>query len=169
MSETRLLQLELQDRSLHALLLAVQKALSRSGYGDVQFLGRRRPRQKSRFGGHDLVCETVMGPNLHRTVVKVLRDSVRTRHLDELAGAVIRTGADSGIVVSPFPQTKEVARHLGSGRAARVHVVAGADMAEWFAGFGVGTTKDGRLDRQYFLDLEVAAEQVEEFLAKEGV
>ena len=160
------LQRELQACPLHVLLLATQRALSRSGYGDVQFLGRFRRRQKSRLGGHDIVCETVMGASVHHVVVKVLRDTVRVRHLDELAGTVQRTRADTGLVVSPYGMTKAAAQTIGGGGVPRFHVVAGADMAEWFANYGVGVKKDGTVDRLFFRHLEEAAGKMDAFLKK---
>lgn len=159
------LQYALRDSSLHALLLSVSKALSRSGYGDVQFLDRRLPRQKSRFGGHELVCETVIGPRSMRVIVKVLRDSVRIRHLDELAGAVTRMGADSGLIISPFGVTKTAARLLDSYGPIRVGVIDGESLAKWLRELGIGVRRDGSVDWAYFGNIEEMSNRVLSFIA----
>lgn len=154
----------LQECSLNSLLSTVSKALARSGYGDVQYLGRHYPRQKSRFGGHELICETVMGPNLHRVVVKVVRDTVRIRNLDELAGTVTRVEADAGLIVSPFPLTKRAASFLDCYGPVRTGVIAGESLAAWLTNLGIGVTPTGLVDWRYFGHVEEATDQVLSFL-----
>ena len=100
--------------SLHSLLMLTSKVLSRSGFGDVQLLDRRQSRQKSRFGGHELLCESSVGMFPTRVIVKVIQDSVRLRMLDELAGSVRRTNADMGLIVSPHHLTANASKHLAS-------------------------------------------------------
>src|SRR5690606_28594494 len=119
----------LRSSSLHALLIVVTKLLSRSGYGDVEVLDRRLERQKSRNGGHELQCITQIGNMPGKVIVKIVRDSVRTRMVDELAGAVLRTGADRGLIVSPFRLTKRAKESLGEYKAAKVDVVEGPMLA----------------------------------------
>jgi len=154
----------LRECSLSSLLSTVSKALARSGYGDVQYVGRHHPRQKSRYGGHELICETVMGPNLHRVVVKVVRDTVRIRNLDELAGTVTRVEADAGLIVSPFPVTKKAAFFLDSYGPVRTGVIAGDALATWLTRLGIGVTPDGAVDWSYFGHVEEATDQVLTFL-----
>ena len=89
-----------RSASLHATLLLTVQALSRSGFGEVQILDRRLPRQRSRLGGCELMCRAQLGTVPLAVAVKLVKDTVRTRMLDELAGAVDRTGADLGLLVS---------------------------------------------------------------------
>lgn len=62
----------LQRCSLHVLLMVVEQALARSGFGDVEILDRRRNKQKSRFGGHELSCRTRIGSLPATVLVKVV-------------------------------------------------------------------------------------------------
>src|SRR5579871_2191023 len=95
------LEYTLKNCSLHVLLMLTSRVLTRSGLGDAQILDRRHTKQKSRFGGHEILCETVVGDATYRTIVKVVNDTGRLRMLDELAGSVIRMKADRGILVTP--------------------------------------------------------------------
>lgn len=154
----------LQNSSLHALLLMVSKALSRSGYGDVKILDRRQSTQKSRFGGHELVCEGTLGTRPVTVIVKVVRDSARIRHLDELAGTVIRMGADSGVLVTPFHITRTAQTLLGRYGPIRTTVIDGSELAQWFAQLAIGTRSGGEVDYAFFGELEELSDRVMAFL-----
>ena len=157
------LKRSLQSASLHPLLLMVSKVLSRSGYGDVQIMGRRLPRQKSKDGGHEILCELTQGPRSFRTVVKVVRDSVRIRNLDELAGTMIRTHADSGIVISPRHVTGK-ARDLLHAYDMEVSVVDGETLSAWLVQLGIGIKANGQVDRDYFNGLEAISPEIITFM-----
>ncbi len=159
------LQGALRSCSLHVLLMIVSKALSRSGYGDVRFLDRRHSRQKSRFGGHELVCETTLGTRPLKIVVKVVRDSARIRHLDELAGTVIRMGADSGLLITPFHVTKTARSLLDKYGPVRTSVIDGAALAEWLQRLGIGVRGEADVDWAYFGELEEVSDRVLAFLS----
>jgi hypothetical protein len=102
----------LQQCSFYPLLLITAKVLSCSGFGDVQIMDRRVTTEKTRFGGFEIQCVGSFAGQPLKTVVKVIPDAVRLRMLDENAGAVIRTGADLGLVVSPFHLTRGAAKNL---------------------------------------------------------
>ncbi|MEA2552704.1 MAG: hypothetical protein QOJ65_880, partial [Fimbriimonadaceae bacterium] len=106
----------LQNCSFHAFLLILQQVLSPMGYGDVQILDRRRSSQKSRHGGHELVCRTIAAGRLVTVVVKVLHDDVRIGQLDELAGVILRMDSDAGLVVTPHRVSKTAKAMLASNR-----------------------------------------------------
>lgn len=154
------LSVALQNSSLHVLLLILSKALSRSGYGDVQILDRRLPKQKSRHGGHELLCEATLAGRTVRVVVKVLRDSVRIRNLDELAGTVIRMKADSGLIVSPFHVTAQAKKLLSIHNPVRLWVLDGDQLAQLLAELGIGTRGRGDVDYAYFGAMEEMSDRV---------
>lgn len=158
----------LQSCSLHSLLMLTSKMLSRSGFGDVQILGRREMRQKSRFGGHELLCEGVVGTEPYRVIVKVINDAVRLRMLDELAGAVIRTKADLGIIVSPHHLTTSADKHQGDYYGARLCVIDGLDMATRLSKLGIGVRPKGSVDYQYFEQLDEVGERALAFMRQEA-
>lgn len=156
-----------QGCSLHATLLLVAKALSRSGYGDIEILDRREPRQKSRFGGCELLCRSSFANVPVRIIVKVVRDSVRVRMLDEMAGAIDRTQADFGIVVSTadLPNTARIARR--SYRKSRVEVIDLELLTDMLFKFRIGVRPGGSPDYAYFGALDDQMRRVNSFLSYE--
>lgn len=144
----------LRTSSLHALVIVVTKALSRSGFGDVEILDRRTEKQKSRFGGHELQCITEIGNMPGKVIVKIVRDSVRTRMVDELAGTVLRTGADRGLIVTPFRMTKGAKENLDRYKPAQVDVVDGQSLVSMLKKHGIGIRGRGEVDFAYFGALE---------------
>lgn len=166
MNETAL-ECALRNCSLHSLLMISVKALSRSGFGDVQILDRRHRRQKSRFGGHELLCQGYMGTLPMRVIVKVVRDDVRTRMLDELAGAVQRRQADAGVLITPFRLGDSARRVLGDYAASRVEVVDGAAFAEILTRHGIGVRKSGEPDYAFLASLEDVSNRLIKFISRE--
>jgi len=159
------LSLALQKCSLHPLLMIVSKALTRAGYGDVQFLDRRHSRQKSRLGGHELVCEVTLGTRSVRVAVKVISDAVRLRMVDEMWGTVHRTKSDMGLIVSPFHLTKGAREALPS-YAPEVQVLDGLALAELLTTYNIGL-REGRVDWDYFLGLEEVSDRLLAFIEME--
>lgn len=151
----------LRNSSLHVLLMIISKVLARSGYGDVQYLDRRLPRQKSRFGGHELVCQAKHGLREVKVVVKVLRDSVRIRNLDEMAGTVLRMGADEGLIITPFHITMTADLLLRSHEpAVRIGVIGGDSLVALLRELKIGTRGPEEVDYAYFGELEGISDQV---------
>jgi len=142
----------------------VSKVLARSGYGEVKLMDRRTVRQKSRDGGHELLCELVTGAEVHRVVVKLVRDSIRIRNLDEIVGTINRTGADSGLVVSPYHITREARRLKASYTGVSIGIVDGNELANWLRLHGIGILPEGEVDYAFFGHMEDLAEGVREFL-----
>ena len=157
----------LQRSSLHTLLLLTSKVLSRSGFGEVQILDRRETHQKSRFCGHELMCESSFGSLPLKVIVKVINDGVRVRMLDELAGAVMRTKADLGIIVSPRHVTATARKLQAHYLSARVNIIDGNDLAERLTKLGIGVRPKGDVDYQFFGALEEVSARVSSFMKAE--
>lgn len=158
----------LQGSSLHSLLMLTSKVLSRSGFGEVQILDRRETRQKSRFGGHELMCESSFGSLPVKVIVKVINDGVRVRMLDELVGAVQRTKADLGIIVSPRHVTASALKLQAHYKSARVNIIDGTELAERLTKLGIGVRPKGDIDYQFFGSLEEVGSRVLAFMRKEA-
>lgn len=156
----------LQNCSLHSLLLLTSKVLSRAGYGDVQFLDRRQSRQKSRYGGHELLCETDLRTVPAKVVVKVVRDSVRQRMLDELAGTVIRRNADMGLLVATGTVSSLARRNAGRYSPLRLQVIDGDALAGLLAQYGIGVRPHGEVDYAFFGGLEEQSYRILTFLTE---
>jgi restriction endonuclease Mrr len=164
-----LLEQKLQECSLHALLILVSKALTRTGFGDVQVLDRRHSRQKSRHGGHELLCQTQLGNVPLKVIVKVIRDSVRLRMLDELAGAVQRTRSDIGLIISPFPLSHRSRGLAAAYAASRIETMDGPALAALLTSQGIGVRKGGEPDWAFFQSLEDASAKLLDFLASNSL
>jgi restriction endonuclease Mrr len=158
----------LQNMSLHSLLMIVSKLLTRSGFGDVQILDRRTTRQKSRFGGHEIQCQTSIGSVPAKVVVKVIPDSVRLRMLDELAGTTMRTRADLGILVSTHELSNELSAKLPLYERARIMVVDGTKLANELKRLGIGIRSDRTIDYDFFFGLEEVSHRLLAFLRQEA-
>jgi len=157
----------IQESSLHATLLLVAKALSRSGYGDIEILDRREPRQKSRYGGCELLCRSSFANVPVRIIVKVIRDSVRVRMLDEMAGAIDRTKSDFGIVVSTADLSQRARTVRQAYRKSRVEVIDLELLTDMLAKFRIGVRPSGSPDYAFFGALNDQIRRVNKFLTYE--
>jgi len=154
--------------SLHSLLILTSKVLSRSGFGDVQILDRRQPRQRSRFSGYEMMCLGAIGSVPVKVVVKVIRDSVRVRMLDELAGVVVRSGADMGILVSQFHLSPTAVKHQPSYNSVRLEVLDVKELATLMRRYGIGVRERGSVDYQFFDALEEVGTRIVNFMRQEA-
>jgi len=158
----------LQGCSLHALLMLTSKALTRSGFGDVEILDRRSTKEKTRFGGYELSCRLTLGNLPAKVIVKVIQDEVRQRMLDELAGSILRSGADAGLIVTPFHLSTSVKRAQPSYRPLRIHIVEGEELADILTRAQVGTRKQGTPDFAFFSELEEVSGRIRSFMREEA-
>lgn len=155
----------LRSASLHALLMLASKALTRAGFGDVQILDRRLPGQRTRHGGHELLAESSVGFVPLRIAVKVVRDDARQRMADELAGVVLRQGADVGVLLTPFRISRKVrASHTG----VRLEYVDGEHLARLMRFHGIGVRDKGGVDYAFFDELEAVSDRLLTFMREEG-
>lgn len=145
--------------------MLIAKILTRQGFGDIQLLGRRLNAQKSRVGGCELLCQTNIGHVPIKVIIKLINDSVRTRMLDEMAGAIDRTGSDFGVVVSTEDLSPKVALNQEKYQKSRVEVIDGSQFASMLCKFKIGTRSDGSPDYAFFGELENQLEKVNQFLA----
>jgi len=156
----------LQNCSLHSLLRVTSRVLARAGYGDVQILDRRESRQRSRYGGHELLCELTVGTVPARVVVKVVRDSVRQRMVDELAGTVIRRNASMGILIATKHVPALVDRSKDRYNPLRLQIIDGDALAGLLAQYQIGVRPHGEVDYAYFGDLEAQSFRILSFLTE---
>lgn len=158
------LERTLPNLSLHSLLMVTAKALARAGFGDVEFMDRRSPKEKSREGGHELLCRSSLGGIETMVIVKVVRDSVRVRHLDELYGTVVRTGADTGLLVATKSFTSRAKGLVRVYGHPRLTVFDGPAFARFLARHGIGVRPSGEPDYAFLEALEQYSEGVRDFV-----
>lgn len=153
------LEAALKRLSLHPLITLVSRVLTRAGYGEAQLQNRLKERQKSRQGGCDMLFEATFGTRPVRVAVKVLRDSVRIRMLDELCGVVQRTKADMGFIVATGHITRN-ARPLLDQYGPDIHVLDGSALASLLETYGIGTKGPGEVDWEFFAGLEATSPKI---------
>lgn len=155
----------LQRCSFHAFLMIASTALSRSGFGDVEILDRRSTKQKSRYGGHEMLCRAKIASLPAHVVVKVIQDRINTRMLDELHGCVDRRRADLGVIISPFQISPSVAKMQASYAKSRVEIIDADGLSGMLKCSGIGIRPKGDVDFAYFAEMEARSEHFLEYLA----
>lgn len=163
------LQVKLKECSLYGLLLVTQVALTRAGYGDVQFQDRRESRQKTRHGGHELLCRMQVGEVTSHIVVKVIKDGIRTRMLDEAMGTADRRRADFAMIVSPHNLSPKVAPKQAEYTKTPLQVFAGMGLAALVAKYGVGIRNNGSIDYAYYEVMKHEADELIPQLLREWI
>lgn len=159
----------LKQSSLHALLILLSKALTREGFGDVQILDRRQDKQKSRFSGHEVLCESSVGQVPFRMVVKVIRKPFRRDMFDQLAGVVVRRKADVGMLVNTHQGNEKVMKWQDDYGSHRIVVLDGPKLVQMLARHGVGIRKSGEPDHAFLDALEEQALRIQMFMEAEGI
>lgn len=162
------LQYTLKNCSLHVLLMLASRVLTRSGFGDAQILDRRHVKQKSRFGGHEILCETAIGDATYRTIVKVVNDTGRLRMMDELAGSVIRTKADRGILITPRNLSAAARKHQRSYFGVKIEALTGEAFCDLLTRYGIGVRSKGSVDYAFFSALEDLSRRLLAFMREEA-
>lgn len=167
MSNEKALKEAIRACSLHTSLMLVSKVLTRTGYGDITILDRRQPKQRSRLGGCELLCQTSIGAVSLKVIIKVIKDSIRVRMLDELAGAIDRTKADFGIIVSTEDLSSKVLATKDEYRKSRVEVIDLDLLCQMLSKFRIAVRPNGEPDYAFLAELEDQMDRVSEFLAYE--
>ena len=88
--------------------------------------------------------------------------------LDELVGAVQRTKADLGIIVSPRHVTASAFKLQAHYKSARVNIIDGTELAERLTKLGIGVRPKGDVDYQFFGSLEEVGARVSAFMRMEA-
>ena len=144
--------------SLNELLMLLEKLLPFEGFGDVEVLGRRKSRQKSRFGGFEMRCRTKLGNQPGSVLVKVVADHpLRTRMLHEMAGCCIEHDALLGLLVSPFKRSASRSFVQALSPKLRVRVIDGPELVSLMKCSGIGVRSKGTLDYAFFESLQMAS------------
>jgi membrane-bound metal-dependent hydrolase YbcI (DUF457 family) len=154
--QTEILELLLSLR-YRAYQEAVRQLLAAMGYQDVRTHRRYRRFAYPRCtGGMDLLAvqETGLSRGLVIAQIKQYRRPVQRRFIDELRGAMLRTGARQGLVISTSTFPEGARQAATNDRLAPIRLVDGNELARLMIRYGIGidTGTDGehRPDRDYF-------------------
>ncbi len=134
--------------------MLAQKALARSGFGDVHLLDRRLSKQKTRDGGHELACYCTFGILRVKVVVKLINDPVNLRMCSELASTVRRMKADFGVIIGTRHVTAAAKKHLAFFRDEKVVILNGDSFASLLRKHRLGVRPGGAVDYAYLSALE---------------
>ena len=131
----RLLALPFPDYVARVALL-----MARMGYREVRPLGPLHEKGRNAYGAHDIRAAHVQG--LARSTViaqaKQYRQPVPRSFVDELRGAMLRTGAQQGLLftTSDFARSAVEAAQAGQ-YAAPVRLVTGEELARLMLAYGI--------------------------------
>jgi inner membrane protein len=147
---------ELYRLSYHGLEQCVRRLLQDLGYHSVAVLTRTHRRQRTSHGGFDLIAKSEAGLTKDSLIVQIKQYErpVSRRFVDELRGAMLRTGVGHGLLITlgsfPLPAHKAAE----SSPIAPIRLVDGAELAMLFIfkGIGVREARSGRItvDRRFF-------------------
>ncbi|MDQ3812895.1 MAG: restriction endonuclease, partial [Armatimonadota bacterium] len=140
--------------------------LARLGYVEVKVLraempgGRRSHKGRTRHGGMDLMAysQTDLSRALAVVQVKQYRRPVARQFVDGLRGAMLRTEAREGLLITTGPFSRVARTAAASDHIAPLRLVDGAELLNLLVihQVGVRRTRKGsyRLDRRFFRRLQ---------------
>ena len=128
-----------------AFALLIAQLLKRLGYQEVSLRGTTARRGRNRYGGLDIEAFINVGLTKSRVICQLRqydREPVSRLNIDVLRGAMLRTGAIQGLLVttSTFApaaiEAAQAAQHL-----APVRLIAGEELAHLVQSHGLGRDK----------------------------
>lgn len=159
------LQSQLLDLSIQAYEQLIAQVLRAVGYENVRVLrdphpSRRSHKGRNRHGGYDITALVSTEFNTQPVLIQVKQYErpISRRFVDELRGALLRTQARQGVLIttSTFaPRARQAASedHIGP-----IHLIDGAGLHELLVRhhLGVGENKRGKLylKKRFFRRLE---------------
>lgn len=159
------LQAQLLELSIQSYEQLIAQVLRAVGYENVRVLRDPRPSRRShkgrnRHGGYDITALVSTEFNTQPVLIQVKQyeRAISRRFVDELRGALLRTQARQGVLIttSTFaPRARQAASedHIGP-----IHLIDGAGLHELLVRYhlGVGENRRGRLyiQKRFFRRLE---------------
>lgn len=159
------LQVQLLDLSIQSYEQLIAQVLRAAGYESVRVLrdphpSRRSHKGRNRHGGYDITALVSTEFNTQPVLIQVKQYErpISRRFVDELRGALLRTQARQGVLIttSTFaPRARQAASedHIGP-----IHLIDGGDLRELLLSYrlGVGENRRGKpyLKKRFFRRLE---------------
>ncbi len=154
---------------LFPLEVVLTRLLPKLGFHEVNVMGRRSEGQRSTEGGFEIEALLYRENQPIRTIVKIVRDDVRIRNVDEVVGAMTRVDAPFAIIFGTGKLCRNV-EHLSRTKVGRkLTILSGDDFARLLIEHEIGTM--GRLiakgvDRKYFEFLHKECNAVVQFMKR---
>jgi len=116
--------------SFQAYEEVVKELLIRLGYSDVRLLGRTSWKQYTRHGGMDMEAYAKVGISKTQVMLqlKQYRRPVSRRFVDELGGAILRSGAREGIIITTSDFSHVARTAAKSHGLAPIRLIDGAEL-----------------------------------------
>ncbi|MCX6378887.1 MAG: restriction endonuclease [Armatimonadetes bacterium] len=153
---TQTLKGELLSLSFHAYEECVRLLLVSMGYTDVQLMGCRVRSRKTTHGGLDVQAYTEVGVTRLSIVaqVKQYAERVPRRFVDELRGAMLRTGARQGILITTSTFSRAARKAVAADRTAPIRLIEGDELTQLLIQNRIGAITEAAnepvLDEAYF-------------------
>lgn len=150
---------ELKALSFRAFAQCLQELFEAMGYTRVQVVAGRSRHGRTRAGGMDMRLQSQTGVTGAHIIVQVKQyvRPVSRRFVDELRGAMARTGARHGLLVTSSAFARAAARAAAQDHTAPVKLIGGDELADLMLqhGRGVRSNEFGErvADAAYFAAL----------------
>jgi len=156
--ERKVVQMELlqclQQMDYAAFEQVMKRLLYKSGYITVQFIGRNHKRGRTPKGGLDLTARSITDLSSVLTIaqIKQYRRVVSRRFVDELRGAMLRLGAEQGLLVTLSKFSKVAHAAAIESSVAPIKLIEGAEILDLLFAYRIGVCEENdkwRLDSVY--------------------
>jgi len=133
----------------------MKRLLYKSGYVTVQFIGRTHKRGRTPKGGLDLTARSITDLNSALTIVQIkqYKRVVSRRFVDELRGAMLRIGAEQGLLVTLSRFSKVAHAAATESNVAPIKLIEGNELLNLLFTYRIGvyeTNGEWKLDTNYF-------------------
>jgi inner membrane protein len=138
-----LLQL-LQNMDYAAFEQVMKRLLYKSGYVTVQFIGRNHKRGRTPKGGLDLTARSITDLSSVLTIVQIKQYQrvVSRRFVDELRGAMLRLGAEQGLLVTLSKFSKVAHAAAVESNVAPIKLIEGREVLDLLFTYRIGVIEE---------------------------
>lgn len=148
------LRLALENMEFAAFERIMKSLLYKSGYLSVQLIGRNYKRGRTASGGLDLTARSVTELSSALTIaqVKQYKRVVSRRFVDELRGAMLRTGAEQGLLLTVSNFSKVAHAAARESKVAPIKLIEGEEVLDLLFAYRIGVRESKgqwRLDEKY--------------------
>jgi len=144
----------LQEMDYAAFEQIIKRLLYKSGYVTVQFVGRTSKRGRTPKGGLDLTARSITDISSVLTIVQIKQYErvVSRRFVDELRGAMLRLGAEQGLLVTLSKFSKVAHAAALESNVAPIKLVEGNEVLDLLFIYRIGVLEEAdkwKLDTSY--------------------
>jgi inner membrane protein len=152
----------LQDIEFLAFEQLMKSLLYKSGYLSVHLIGRNHKRGRTPKGGLDLTARSVteLSSSLTIAQVKQYRRVVSRRFVDELRGAMLRLGAEQGLLLTTSRFSRVAHEAAEDSNVAPITLIEGDGVLDLLFAYRIGVVEckgEWQIDRAYLDSLQKKA------------